>query len=57
MESINNKNITQEGLYEATNELLDLELEKSNPNITEKELKEIEKREQEIYKLYPMLKD
>lgn len=57
MEAITNKNITQEGLIEATNELLDLELKKSEPNITEDELKEIEKREQELYKLYPMLQD
>jgi len=56
MESLN-KNITQEGLEKATNELLDLELKKSDPNLTDKELKEIEKREQELYKMYPMLED
>lgn len=56
MESLN-KNITQEGLQNATNELLELEFKKSDPKLTAKELKEIEKREQELYKLYPMLED
>lgn len=56
MESFN-KNINQEGLLKATNELLELELKKSNLNLTLKELKEIEEREKELYKLYPMLKD
>lgn len=56
MESLN-KNINQEGLNKASCELLDLELKKSDPKITQKELEKIEKREQELYKLYPMLKD
>ena len=56
MESFN-KNVTQDGLMKANNKLLILELNKGNPNITLKELREIEKQEQEIYKLYPMLKD
>lgn len=57
MESIRDKNINQDGLYEATNELLDLELKRGKLNITKDEIEQIEKREQEIYKMYPMLKE
>lgn len=56
MESLN-KNVTQEGLIKATNELLEIEIKKSNPNISLNELNKLKKREQELYKLYPMLKD
>ena len=56
MESLN-KNVTQEGLIKATNKLLEIEINKSNPMLTIKELKELEEKEQELYKLYPMLKD
>ena len=42
---------------EATNEYMDLELEKSEPNITESRLKDIEKRQKELIELYPMLAD
>lgn len=56
MESLN-KNINQENLQKASIELLELEISKSNPNITLEEIKEIEEKEKEIYKQYPMLKD
>lgn len=56
MESLT-KNINQDNLQKASLELLELEIKKSNPNITIKELNEIEEKEKEIYKQYPMLED
>lgn len=47
--------ITEEDIAKARNELFDLELEKSEPNMTIERLTEIENIIKEIYKKYPIL--